>query len=606
MNQNNFSQLKLSPNKQKEFKKSIEFFKTELDTLCTQWDIEHKKDTRESSDIRKLEKRFTDFLKKDSLLAHLLIETFNLHEKILYDEDSNLWYLYEHEKQYLWSPVKVEEIIELIENKLMELIPIRIYLSINYETRKRNDLIEKQLKNYLAKNIKQQQKDYCIFSNCVVSLENNKKVLDPKPTDYLTSYSILNWTPGAECQDILNGLKFIFNEDDEKIKLFQAICQIIFKTNKEFNLQFFVELKGSGGVGKSLLQNLLEKLVPTNKRTSTNLKIFESSQYETAILRGKNLIIFPETNGFVGEASNLKSATGGDLLRGEEKGKQNKPFYFYGVALITTNTGIRYSQAESSIVRRRIQFELKKQISYFTNETGLMNETDGLWTLQLPGFVQWIFEIKPEEVKKRVQEYLNTNKYAITDNSELSTFVKNNIIPFKGGEISIYINNNIGKALYTLYEQSCNDETGGKLGKSNFRSLILTELINVFPDYDTIKEHKYEWRWVLKDVMYLQLMPEEYIPKIIYSYKKRLGPNAIHDIKPNDALKKILNESKTEHKMKKFLKHINEEDSWHKHIGILSPSLKPFDEEYNLKLFNSIINFENHDDHDHFENKNGI
>src|SRR5690606_23179183 len=192
---------------------------------------------------------------------------------------------------------------------------------------------------------------FIIFQNTVIDIQNHKEVTNCKPSDYITEYINHPWEKNEKSPTkILNGLRFMFNEEhlpennQKLVKLFQAICQVVIKSNKNFNLQFFVELGGSGGTGKSLLVELLQSLILPNKIASTNLKIIETSLYETTVMRGKNLVVFPEVNGFVGETSILKAATGGDYIRSEEKGRQPmKPFKFYGVAVLTTNTGIRYS-----------------------------------------------------------------------------------------------------------------------------------------------------------------------------------------------------------------------------------------------------------------------
>lgn len=574
--------------------------KAELDQDINSWHVLKNYDTKGSSATTKVEKKIINFLKQDYLIALILFQEHKFYEKLFFDTEISAWYMYESEpnKPYLWSIVDKQEVLELIDNVLgQKIVPFDIYVRTQYETRKRNDLIEKQLQVLLkGKMSEESQKDFIIFQNTVIDIQNHKEVKNCKPSDYITEYINHPWEKNEKLPTkILDGLRFMFNEEhlpennQKLIKLFQAICQVVIKSNKNFNLQFFVELGGSGGTGKSLLVELLQSLILPNKIASTNLKIIETSLYETTVMRGKNLVVFPEVNGFVGETSILKAATGGDYIRSEEKGRQPmRPFKFHGVAVLTTNTGIRYSQSESSILRRRIGFNINRSFLLHTQEDGLL-QPNGSWSKEIPQFIQWIFKMKHEDVRNTIKKYLDENRHK-TEEFDMLFFIKNNFIPFKDGKLSVT------QPFYSIpvhneYKNFCNDEKSSELSITRFMSLFVKDFQSAFPGYEITQKRRSEG-FYFEGLMYLQALPKEILDLTVKAHKDAWGATSIHDIEYDEVMHKRYRSGGTQVgkdlKLKDKLEIIDKNREWHMHVGLaLNDENKkiPFNHNYNLNYF---------------------
>lgn len=119
------------------------------------------------------------------------------------------------------------------------------------------------------------------------------------------------------------------------------------------DLQKALLCTGQGGSGKSTYIDLLQMLIGDQNTHSSSLHDLCGNQFEIANAYRKRLIVFPDEGKFSGNLSQFKKLTGGDFLRGEEKGKKAFNFKFDGMVVIASNFPIFVSE-NSSGIRRRI------------------------------------------------------------------------------------------------------------------------------------------------------------------------------------------------------------------------------------------------------------
>ncbi|HEY9871902.1 MAG TPA: phage/plasmid primase, P4 family, partial [Candidatus Obscuribacterales bacterium] len=120
------------------------------------------------------------------------------------------------------------------------------------------------------------------------------------------------------------------------------------------DLQRFLHLIGVGGSGKGTFIRLLSDLIGVSNIHSTTLEDWCGNRFEVANAYRKRLIAFWDEDKKVGSLGKFKSLTGGDLLRGEEKGKKAFHFLFDGMVIIASNFPIFAGDNSSGMSRRTI------------------------------------------------------------------------------------------------------------------------------------------------------------------------------------------------------------------------------------------------------------
>lgn len=432
---------------------------------------------------KKEEKNLIAYLKTYGFVAWYIYIEKNIKEHLLFDYETNQWYAYGYVAPYLWSKINHNMLEIAVTNLLSDIFTFDLYEKHKHP--KDLGFIITELQQLVSIDLNQKaNNDYIVMKNKVFNKKTKQIVKDCGPLDYIIQYNTVDYEPHKDCPQIKKWLNFVFKNNIEQIKLFQAICQVILFSNREYNLNFFVEIRGGGGTGKSLCGRLLQTLVGPHLRTSTNLKKLHTSPYETATLINKNLVLCPDQEAFVSGAEVLKMLTGGDPIRYEVKYKNPSQFYFHGIIVILTNAKLTYASAESAILRRRITFNFDQPIETDTIETNLLNidndnNISGKWESELPGFLNWVVELSPEEAISTISNYLNTEKQNVEEFSFL-LWIRSTLMPFKDGELGI-MHEKFGPALYKNYEQFMREQGYTPLKCPNFESNLEKDFPAAFP-----------------------------------------------------------------------------------------------------------------------------
>lgn len=150
--------------------------------------------------------------------------------------------------------------------------------------------------------------------------------------------------------------------------------------------QFFLELVGPGGTGKSSLMTVATWLVGDAACYTSDLDSFEESRFEASALYGKLLAVFPDQEDYGGTARKLKRITGGDPIKIERKGRDpSGSFVFRGMVILTGNQPLRVTDYSSGFGRRRISVPFMVRHHASGGIEWLRGELAGIynWALEL-------------------------------------------------------------------------------------------------------------------------------------------------------------------------------------------------------------------------------
>ena len=156
--------------------------------------------------------------------------------------------------------------------------------------------------------------------------------------------------------------------------------------------QVYYEIIGLAGTGKGSLVNLLQNMVGFSNQVSTSIAALDKTQFETATLLGKRLIVMPDQKRYSGSCDNIKRITGGDSLRFERKNNANiSNFKASGILVVTGNDFLKFDDEADALERRRIPIKFDIKVSEETKAA--QHNFDGFLAAALPQWVDHILSI---------------------------------------------------------------------------------------------------------------------------------------------------------------------------------------------------------------------
>jgi phage/plasmid-associated DNA primase len=177
------------------------------------------------------------------------------------------------------------------------------------------------------------------------------------------------------------------------------LCYLSAIVTRRADLQRYLELIGGGGTGKSTYMALAKALAGDENAVSSQLRLLESNQFETAKFYRKLLVLFPDSERWQGEVSVLKQLTGQDPIRYERKGIQQCRDYVYeGMVILSANEAPESSDRTSGQERRKLTIGLDNRIPEYEGRN-LAQE----FRPYLPGLLKRVLEISPERVTALVK-----------------------------------------------------------------------------------------------------------------------------------------------------------------------------------------------------------
>ncbi|NEP60619.1 MAG: hypothetical protein F6K31_27080 [Symploca sp. SIO2G7] len=177
------------------------------------------------------------------------------------------------------------------------------------------------------------------------------------------------------------------------------LCYLAAIVTQRSDLQRYLELIGGGGTGKSTFMSLAKALAGHENTVSSQLKLLENNQFETAKFYKKLLVLFPDSERWQGGVSVLKQLTGQDPIRYERKGVQQcRDFVYEGMVILSANEPPESTDRTSGQERRKLTIELDNRIPEYEGRD-LKKEFEPL----LPGLLRRVLEIPRERVTKLIK-----------------------------------------------------------------------------------------------------------------------------------------------------------------------------------------------------------
>lgn len=165
----------------------------------------------------------------------------------------------------------------------------------------------------------------------------------------------------ANWHNIDKFLKTLCNDNSQLKDIAIAFCNAVLTGRSD--LQKFLYLFGSGANGKGAFMGLLSMLVGKENTHSTTLADLNENRFEAANLKNKRLVVMTDEDKRVGGLSVFKSATGGDPIRYERKGKDANNFIFKGMMAIAANSPTFVGDSNYAIKRRKVDFPCLARIA---------------------------------------------------------------------------------------------------------------------------------------------------------------------------------------------------------------------------------------------------
>ena len=202
---------------------------------------------------------------------------------------------------------------------------------------------------------------YMPFANGVLEIKAGQ--LLPHSPDYGFTWQLprpYSPTP-ANWENIDRFLNSLCVNNQQLKELAIAFCAAILTGRSD--LHKFLYLFGSGRNGKGVFSNLLSMLIGKENTHSTTMTELNGNRFEPANLRGKRLVLMSDEDKYTGGIGILKSASGGDPLRHEDKGKKAGQFYFRGMIVISANSPTFVGSGGFALFARKVDFPCLAKIA---------------------------------------------------------------------------------------------------------------------------------------------------------------------------------------------------------------------------------------------------
>jgi putative DNA primase/helicase len=220
-----------------------------------------------------------------------------------------------------------------------------------------------------------------------------RRLLPHSPRYFFTSQLPFAWEPNApDPQPVMDWLRQTVGGHDDQVQLLRAWLHAVIVGRSD--LQRFLELVGFAGSGKGSFMRLCIALVGRDAVHTTMLSALEANRFETAKLFGKKLVVITDAEKWHGDVSVLKSITGQDPIRFEEKNRQTgDSFTFGGMVMIAANQHTTSTDYSSGIQRRRITLHFDHVVP-----AEQRRDLEAEFEPYLPGVVRWALAMPVDEV----------------------------------------------------------------------------------------------------------------------------------------------------------------------------------------------------------------
>jgi phage/plasmid-associated DNA primase len=409
----------------------------------------------QETEEKKGKKKKRQELPPASKVAEILAEKYR--SKLAWESEYQLWRHYGAKFDGVWSEVTPETVRGLIQSYLRSQPDIPGFTAGYVSS------IATILQSDLEAIDWNEQRDLIPLRDGVLD-QASMKLLPHSPGYRFTWALPFAWKDsGVSCQPIEDFLLKITGHEDIAEVLLCFLSAIV---TRRADLQRYLELIGGGGTGKSTFMALAKALAGEGNAVSSQLRLLESNQFETAKFYEKLLVLFPDSERWQGEASILKQLTGQDPLRYERKGIQQCRDYVYrGMVILSANEAPESSDRTSGQERRKLTVGLDNRIPEYEGRD-LKKEFEPL----LPGLLKKVLEIPRERVTqliKYTERYvpaLAQKKWAqMVETNSIAAWLDEHVVTGEGTKAYVGLNDPEKSGVW-LYANFCKfqQESGHK------------------------------------------------------------------------------------------------------------------------------------------------
>jgi P4 family phage/plasmid primase-like protien len=312
----------------------------------------------------------------------------------------------------------------------------------------------------------------------------DRVLLPHSPNNYLTwkldrDHSLLN----AKWKSIDSFFHTVTKGDRDLRNVLIAACGAVLHGRADLQQAFY--LFGSGANGKGSFMRLLEMLVGDENTHSTSLENICENRFEVANLYNKRLVICPDEDRRIRGLSVFKSVTGGDSLRGEEKGVKAFKFKFEGMAVIASNSPIFMGDDSYGLSRRLIPIPFSQKIPK-SDRRDLTAE----FTADLPAFTTYLLNLDRDWVTDTLQQANNLKvikdlEWEMTIRTDsIAAFYEEQLIydpkltTYDGDKIVYERDWVLAANAYKAYRQFCSDTGFAAKHQNNFCPSLVNLLVD--------------------------------------------------------------------------------------------------------------------------------
>lgn len=204
------------------------------------------------------------------------------------------------------------------------------------------------------------------------------------------------------CDEVLHNLAGQDSETKEyKDRHEVLLCFLAATLRGISHLHKFLELIGEPGSGKSTYMHLATFLVGKENTKNSSLSTLDKSSWETGTYYRKRLVVFADESDWGGSGDKLKSLTGGDALRNEEKyGRISSDFVFDGMVIVSANNYIRFADKSHALVRRRIPIKVERAIDEGSQDRRILDRLRG----EVPALINCLLNIDVERIENTLSK----------------------------------------------------------------------------------------------------------------------------------------------------------------------------------------------------------
>ena len=314
------------------------------------------------------------------------------------------------------------------------------------------------------------------FRNGVLDIKTGKKI-EHAAENHLTWQLGFDYQRSATCLFFQTWLLQRLGSE-ERVILIRAIIGAILMGLAD--LQFFVELQGTAGAGKSVFQWLLSQLVGEKNIGTTDLERLEKERFEAAGLVGKRMILISDSKSWAGEVPKLKAITGNDLIPIERKHQQQngEGAMIDGIVVVATNKPIQVTDLSNAIPRRRVTVPWTKPVPADEMRDNIQDDLGK----ELGGIVVWALDFGELNIRQTITK----NKGDRRSEDSINVLINTNMMAAWLDDKVLYKpghKTNIGNAssperhhewLYPNYEKFLMDDSRSSkpLGVRNFGTTL--------------------------------------------------------------------------------------------------------------------------------------